>query len=103
MAALVPPPKRHVTVYSGVLSSHSQWCNLIIPKTEVVAENPDLENAEQSDLPAKVIPGQAGLAEKKPKARMSKYIPLAWATGSRFCGGPLVKKLCARTVANRCG
>jgi hypothetical protein len=39
MAALVPPPKRHMTVYSGVLASNNQWRMLIIPKTEAMKEN----------------------------------------------------------------
>jgi hypothetical protein len=39
MAALVPPPKRHVTVYSSVFASNSKWRRLIIPKTEVMTAN----------------------------------------------------------------
>lgn len=37
MTALVPPPRRHVTVYSGVLALNSPWRMLIIPKTEAAA------------------------------------------------------------------
>ena len=76
MAALVPPPKRHVTVYSGVLASNSRWRRLIIPKTEAaVAGNPALENAEADGRPEKGIPGAAAMADKKPKVVFSKYIP----------------------------
>jgi hypothetical protein len=73
MAALVPPPKRHVTVYSGVLASDSQWRRFIIPKPE--ARNPTPENAELSEMPSEPIPGHAVKAEKNPKAGFSKYIP----------------------------
>lgn len=76
MAALVPPPKRHVTVYSGVLASHSKWRKLIIPKPEgAVVENGAQENAGDDGIPANPVPGQAGKAEKKPKVGFSKYIP----------------------------
>ncbi len=75
MAALVPPPKRHVTVYSGVLASNSPWRRLIIPKTEAAAtESPLLENAEEGGLPAKPVPGPAGVAGK-PKSGGRRYIP----------------------------
>jgi Putative transposase len=70
MAALVPSPKRHVTVYSGVLASHSKWRRWIIPKTEAVAENADVDG-----IPEKSVPNQKGIAEKNPKTLFSKYIP----------------------------
>jgi hypothetical protein len=75
MAALVPPPKRHVTVYSGVLASNSPWRRLIIPKAGVAVapESPLLENAEVGGLPALPIPGPAGAAEPKPGG--CRYIP----------------------------
>jgi len=76
MAALVPPPKRHVTVYSGVLASNSKWRRLIIPKTEAAgAGNPALEHAEQSDMPFKPVPGASSVAETKPKSGGRLYIP----------------------------
>ena len=56
LAALVPPPKRHVTVYSGVLASHSPWRRLIIP-----TGNP--------------FPGPASDAQTKPKPGGRRYIP----------------------------
>ena len=32
LAAIVPPPRRHVTVYSGVLASNSKWRRFVIPE-----------------------------------------------------------------------
>jgi hypothetical protein len=76
MAALVPPPRRHVTVYSGVLASNSPLRKLIIPKTEAaVTESPLVENAEEGGLPAKPVPGPASVAETKPKPGGHRYIP----------------------------
>ena len=63
LGALVPPPRRHVTVYSGVLSSHSKWRSQIVPKPKEVVENPAPEISEP-------IQG-----EKKSKGSRSKYIP----------------------------
>jgi hypothetical protein len=31
LSAIIPPPRRHITVYSGVLSSHSKWRSLVVP------------------------------------------------------------------------
>jgi hypothetical protein len=75
MAALVPPPRRHVTVYSGVLASNSPWRRLIIPKTEAAGENPGQINAEADDKPVKPVPGPASVAETKPKPGGRRYIP----------------------------
>ncbi len=36
MAAIIPPPRRHVTVYSGVLASNSKWRRWVIPKPLVM-------------------------------------------------------------------
>ena len=76
IAALVPSPRRHVTVYSGVLASNSPWRRLIIPKAAGVAtESPLRENAEVSCLPAKSVPGPSSVAETKPKPGGRRYIP----------------------------
>ena len=70
MAALVQPPKRYVTVYSGVLASNCPWRRLIILKTEAAAtESPLLENAEVGGLPVMSVPGSASAAETKPKTK----------------------------------
>ncbi len=69
MAALVPPPRRHVTVYSGVLASNSPWRRLIIPKAAGVATaSPLQKNAEVGGLPAKPVPGPSSVAETKPES-----------------------------------
>jgi hypothetical protein len=56
LAALVPPPRRHLTRYCGVLSSHSRLRSRVVPHTEA----------------------QATATEKPDKpARKSRYIPWA--------------------------
>ncbi len=77
MAALVPPPKRHVTVYAGVLASNSPWRRLIIPKPLVgmATESPLQEDAEVSGLSAKPGPGPSGVVEMKPNPGGRRYIP----------------------------
>ncbi|MEO7958090.1 MAG: transposase [Fibrobacteria bacterium] len=42
LSAILPPPRRHVTVYSGVLSSGSSWRSLVVPgyKEEASQEGP---------------------------------------------------------------
>ena len=67
---MVPPPKRHVTVYCGVLSSHSKWRSRVVPKAPAAAEGPGGET-----LAVEKVPGQAEGVDKKPKARGSRYIP----------------------------
>ncbi len=56
LAAIVPPPRRHLTRYCGALSSHSRLRSQIVPRTEAEAT--------------------ATEAPEKP-ARKSKYIPWA--------------------------
>lgn len=46
LAASVPPPMRHVTVYSGVLASNSRWRRLIVPKPAVTEEEPESHPSE---------------------------------------------------------
>jgi hypothetical protein len=56
LAALVPPPRRHLTRYCGVLSSHARLRSQIVPQP----------------------PTEATATEKPEKpARKSKYIPWA--------------------------
>jgi hypothetical protein len=56
LAALVPPPRRHLTLYCGVISSHSRLRSRVVPRTEA----------------------QATATEKPDKpARKSRYIPWA--------------------------
>ena len=97
MAAIIPPPRRHVTVYSGVLSSHSQWRRLIVPGPK---DNPPGPGQES---PGSAKPGQAnsGLATQpeaaSPKPR-SKYIPwhelLRRTFGSDIvCPNPIMKSM----------
>jgi len=61
LAALVPPPKRHLTRYFGVLSSHAA--------------------ARSAVVPAPAEPASAPAEQDKP-ASTSKYIP--WAGLSAF-------------------
>ena len=74
----VPPPRRHVTVYVGVLSSQSQWRSRIVPKA-----------AAEDHWPGQPGPGKpwtgnhtprggfesGGSVEKKSKAGDGRYIP----------------------------
>ena len=39
LAALVPPPRSHVVLYHGVLSSHAAWRAEVIPLPEPTGEN----------------------------------------------------------------
>ena len=66
LAAIVPPPRRHVTRYFGVLSSHSALRRLIVP-TAAAPGDLAAAPAERDDTDAVTAP--------KP-ARKSKYI--AW-------------------------
>lgn len=70
MAALVPPPRRNVTVYAGVLSSHSKWRRWMVPGPL----GPAGPEAEAPADPGREEPGPDTSQEKKPKAA-SKYIP----------------------------
>ena len=38
LAALVPPPRRHLTRYCGVLSSHASLRSHVVPKTPTEAK-----------------------------------------------------------------
>jgi hypothetical protein len=80
MADWVPPPKRHVTVYSGVLASNSRWRRLIVPKPAATEEEPeshpseaDVKDREAAPTAAASVKGDWG--ESKPKTRSSRYIP----------------------------
>ena len=79
MAALVPPPKRHVTVYSGVLASNSRWRRLIVPKAEteaeVAPESPLQENAGVGGFPAMLVPAPSSVTARLPKPGGRRYIP----------------------------
>jgi len=67
LAAIVPPPRRHVTRYFGVLSSHSGLRRLIVPTA--ATEPPQTAAPEEADDDADAS------ATPKP-VRTSKYI--AW-------------------------
>ncbi len=67
LAAIVPPPRRHVTRYFGALSSHSALRPLIVPAATAAAAA-----AQPAESPAQDL--HAPIAAKPP--RTSKYI--AW-------------------------
>ena len=85
MAAIIPPPRRHVTVYSGVLSAHSSLRRWIVPGSK---DNPG--------GPGQVNPGPATPPEVTPP-KPRQYIPwhelLRRTFGSEIvcpnCGGAL--------------
>jgi hypothetical protein len=68
MAALIPPPRRHVTVYSGVLSSNSKWRQWIVPSPKVEPVNSGLETTPHLAFKQEAI-------ETKSKVGRRKYIP----------------------------
>ena len=73
MAALIPPPRRHVTVYSGVLSSNSKWRQWIVP-----SHKPEPLNLEQENFGLETTPDLAfkqEAIETKSKVGRRKYIP----------------------------
>jgi hypothetical protein len=78
LAAIVPPPRRHVTRYFGVLSSHSNLRSLVVPP------------------PAQAAAGKPGDGEAPKSPGRSRYIPWAellrrtWAIdilACQTCGG----------------
>jgi hypothetical protein len=54
LAALVPPPRRHLTRYCCVLSSHASLRSQVVPQTE--AEAPATEKPEKPARTSKYIP-----------------------------------------------
>jgi len=71
LSAIVPPPRRHITLYCGVLSSHSQWRKHILPRLK---EEPE-ESAQQNGI-QELVPKLTPDAENKPKAAARRrYIP----------------------------
>ena len=66
LAAIIPPPRRHVTRYFGVLSSHSALRSRIIPTDA---------NAIASPLPADTQDEETPADNSPPVKRKSKHIP----------------------------
>ena len=66
LAAIIPPPRRHVTRYFGVLTAHSALRSRIIP---IAA------NATASPLPADTQDEETLADNSPPVKRKSKYIP----------------------------
>ena len=93
LSAIVPP-RRHITVYSGFLSSHSKWRSLVVPG--YIEEKP--EGPAPQPPPGEPVPLSA-LVESRPGevAVRSRYIPwnelLRRTFGSEIvcpdCGGRL--------------
>ena len=54
LAALVPPPRRHLTRYCGVLSSHASLRSRVVPQAE--AEESATEKSEKPARKSKYIP-----------------------------------------------
>jgi hypothetical protein len=54
LAALVPPPRRHVKRYCGVLSSHASLRSRVVPQTE--AEESAAEKPERPPRKSRYIP-----------------------------------------------
>jgi hypothetical protein len=91
LAALVPPPRRHVTRYFGVLSSHSKLRSSIIapPPGTVAAAQPEPRADPPPDRAADPPPARPG--------RRCRYIPWAELLRRTFaidlvcqrCGGDL--------------
>ena len=72
MAALIPPPRRHVTVYSGVLSSNSKWRQWIVPSHKPEPLNLEQENSGLETTPD--LPFKPKAIETK-SVSCRKYIP----------------------------
>jgi hypothetical protein len=94
LTALVPPPKRHVTVYSGVLASNSRWRRWIVPKagTAEAELEPGPTQVEQQDrdgVPTAAPPVSVDGGQWKAKAGRSRYIP--WHELSRRTFGEEVR------------
>ena len=71
LSAIGPPARRHVTLYCGVLSSHSQWRKHILPRLK---EEPE-ESAQQNGI-QELVPKPTPDAENKTKAAARRrYIP----------------------------
>jgi hypothetical protein len=92
LSAIVPPPRRHVTLYFGVLSSHSRWRSRIVPGTKAV------EGGFEPDITPPGTPPDRAKAENEPGLGLrSRYIPwhelLRRTFGSEVvcpeCGGKL--------------
>jgi hypothetical protein len=91
LSAIVPPPRRHVTLYFGVLSSHSRWRSQVVPGPK--------EEPEPEAVPAAAVPNPASAkAETAPEVgARNRYIPwhelLRRTFGSEIvcpdCGGKL--------------
>jgi Putative transposase len=91
LAAIVPPPRRHVTVYSGVLASNSKWRQFVIPKqVETAASARELGrgsdagcegDAEAQD--ASALPGAGGqlLASHHQQAKPKTQVPFKSSSG----------------------
>ena len=56
LAALVPPPRRHLTRYCGVLSSHARLRSQIVPKAPTQATATATEEPEKPARKSKYIP-----------------------------------------------
>ena len=66
LAAIIPPQRRHVTRYFGVLSSHSALRSRIIPTAADATTSALLADTRDVQTPADATP---------PGKRKSKYIP----------------------------
>ena len=49
LAALVPPPRAHLVLYHGVLSSHATWRAEAVPRAERPSQEPQVEAAGEED------------------------------------------------------
>ncbi|MEO6096273.1 MAG: transposase [Fibrobacteria bacterium] len=111
LSAIVPPPRRHVTVYSGVLSSGSSWRSLVVPGYK--EENPeDPTPAAKGRLPPSGEPVHPSAAQEETRsgeaAVRSRYIPwkelLRRTFGSEVvcpdCGGRLRLVALVKTEAS---
>jgi len=93
LSAIGPPPRRHITLYCGVLSSHSHWRKHILARIKDAAEGSSQQNGIQE-----LVPKPTPATENKTKAAARRrYIPwyelLRRTFGSEVlcpaCGGKL--------------
>jgi hypothetical protein len=82
LAALVPPPRRHLTRYVGVLSSHSGLRSQVVPKPSTTANAAGADRLDSPAIKSRYVPWAELL-------RRTFAIDIQCAKCGRFTSGPL--------------